>query len=154
ARMIDACVNAALSKTLRQAGYRKSGRTYHQVAESCIRVTNIQASSHNFGALGRFTMNLGVYYPDVVLLSPVAVPNGLPKEYQCTLRERIGRLMPRSADFWWQIDETCDLQAIGAQLNKAWLEYGQPWLSQCSTLEGALSSSTARGNCALKISLS
>jgi hypothetical protein len=54
----------------------------------------------------------------------------LPAEYHCTIRERIGLLMPGGQDYWWEIEASSDLSALAKEVQKAWLEYGQPWLHQ------------------------
>jgi hypothetical protein len=135
---IDACVLVALAGTLRREGYRRSGRTFHRSVESCVQVVNIQASMGNFAVEGRFTINLGVYFPTVAHLMGQVSPIERPKEYHCAPRSRLGELLPGEADTWWLINDQTDLQAVGTVIDAAWQRYGKPWLEQCNNLQGAL----------------
>ena len=62
-------------------------------------------SQSNTSEEGRITLNLGVYYPAIARLSGTPPTTSLPKEYDCTLRRRIGTLMERGEDYWWRVDD-------------------------------------------------
>lgn len=93
-----------------------------------MQVLNVQSSSGNIGLSGKFTVNLGVYLPAVAARLGNATDAPWPKEYQCTLRERIGSLMPTRDDFWWHLDSSTDLDRLAAQVLGVVNEVGIPWL--------------------------
>lgn len=130
-RIIDGVIKLSLAKTLKEEGYRKSARNFHLVSKTVVRMVNVQASQGNFGNEGKFTLNLGVYLPAIANFLSNGLGQGeLPKEYQCTVRERMGELMPRHRDHWWAINPKSDLHAVAEEVNKAWLKCGKPWLDQ------------------------
>lgn len=131
AKVIDSIVKDALVKPLKADGYCKKGRNFHLVKESSTRAVNVQASQGNFGDSGRFTLNLGVYLPAVAALLGHEVQKGsYPRESECTIRERIGALMPNGRDAWWEIGSETDLSVLTAEVQGAWLRHGKPWLDQ------------------------
>jgi hypothetical protein len=88
-----------LAPLVKKEGFSKSGRNFHRQSGNNWLVVNVQASQGNIGTHGKFTINLGVYLPEVSLL--VSDPlRGKPKEYDCTVRKRIGCLMPGARDHW------------------------------------------------------
>jgi hypothetical protein len=52
---------------------------------------------------GKFTINVGVFVPEVHDLVGVGVPKSLIREVDCCIRSRIGTLAPEGRDIWWQI---------------------------------------------------
>jgi len=79
-------------------------------------VLNVQASQSNSGADDKFTLNLGRYFPSVARVVGGPEPQGLPKEYESTIRRRIGRLMPGSSDHWWSVSSSTDPDKLGAEV--------------------------------------
>jgi len=57
----------------------------------------------------RFTLNIGVYYPEVAELHGLTAEGKYPREYESTLRVRIGTLMPGGHDHWWEVRGGSDL---------------------------------------------
>lgn len=126
-KVIDLVISQAVTPIMRSDGYRKTGRTFHLAEPDHIRVVNVQASQWNFGVTGRFTVNLGVYFrPVEALLASRPLP-GLPKEYQCTLRARIGSLMPDDVD-WWEITTSTDIDDLAQTVAAACTTFALPWL--------------------------
>jgi hypothetical protein len=64
-----------------------------------------RGSRWNQGTTGRFTMNLGVYFPGVAQLSwlPMPANKNRPSTHDCLLETRIGALTPNHQDYWWEI---------------------------------------------------
>jgi hypothetical protein len=134
---IDALVRDGLAPVLRAAGYRKTGRTWRQAADGWVRVTNVQGSWTNIGETGKFTINLGVYFPEAAVLrnGPPAVEK--PNESDCIVHERIGFLLPVRQDHWWEIRPATDLPQLINEVSHAWVNYGKPWLELHSDLSRA-----------------
>jgi len=137
-RSIDAVVRDTVAPALEAAGFRKQARTFRRASGDAIHVVNVQGSTRNMGAEGRFTLILGIYFASVaaLLTSPEAVSDA-PAEMDCQLRQRIGPLMPGRQDHWWSIDATTDLAALGAEVVDAWHRHGAPWFDGLPDLVAA-----------------
>lgn len=122
AKAIDGIVTQGLAKALKAEGYRKSGRTFRLVAESCVRVVNVQLSMHNFGDRGEFWLNLGVAFPTLSELMG----------HECAVQQQIGSLDPKTKKRGdsWKVDAGSDPVAISADLMLAWQTCGKPFMDQ------------------------
>lgn len=131
-RIVDTVTREALSKPLKADGYKKIGRTFHRASASVTRVVNVQASQGNAGDTGQFTINLGVSIPvvDNLVMKVVRERNMPVREHECTVRMRIGHLMPQHNDHWWKFDHATDLQALITEVQVSWLHCGKPWMEQ------------------------
>jgi hypothetical protein len=99
---------------------------------------NVQASQWNHGRDGRFTLNLGVYFPKVAERRGIPAKSAYPKEHESTLRTRIGALMPESPDHWWDIRDGADMRALSVEVVHAYVTFAEPWLTDMTTLENVL----------------
>jgi len=136
-RTIDLIVRDSLAPRLKAEGYKKRARTFTQESQDHVKVVNVQPSKWNQGTEGSFTLNLGIYFPavaDAIDWFPIKT---YPKEHDCTIRERIGMLMPGGCDKWWQISPKSNLERIKAEVLEAWTTYGNPWISQVSDMNEA-----------------
>ncbi len=138
AKLIDDVVRRDLARRLKSNGYRKSGRTFYRIAGSHTAVVNVQASKHNLGLNGTFTVNLGVYFPDVATITnALPLTGAFPKEYDCTVRQRLGVLMTGSDDYWWVVNIDTDMGTIAETVAHTWSQHGQPWIERVSDLDAA-----------------
>lgn len=128
AKRIDGIVRSALAPFLKEVGFKKKGSSFYKTDDSSMDVINVQLSQGNFGDEGRFTLNVGKYFPAIAELEGESAALEFPKEYECTLRKRIGDLMPQKADFWWQISRASDDDALAADVKSAVERYALPWL--------------------------
>lgn len=135
AKRIDIIVSADLAPMLKQAGFRKQARNFRREHDNHTDVINVQADRYNDANHGRFTVNLGVYYPAIADISEALPVNGPPKEYNCTARERIGFLMEARADFWWEIDRRSNDADTAHHLANTVATCGMPWLDDLSDLD-------------------
>lgn len=135
AKIIDSVVRGHIHPLLKNRGFRKQGRTFHKVGDESTLVVNVQASQRNQGLEGQFTLNLGAYFADIEKISDSHEIHGLPKEYDCTVRKRIGQTMPGNLDKWWKIQPGGDLAEIGQEVAAALSEYGLPWLESVASKE-------------------
>jgi hypothetical protein len=142
-RKIDLIANGELGARLKAHGYRKKGRTFHRRSDESVCVVNVQASQSNVGSTGTFTINLGVYFPGIEEPLTGGAPSDPPREYDCTLRQRLGGLMPETGgDRWWSVG--ADVGAVSEDVSEAWRVFGQPWLDAHATLAGARAELTRR----------
>ena len=134
-KRIDETIRLGLAPLLKQQGFSKSGRNFHRLSGKAWQVVNVQASQGNSDASGKFTINVGVYVPEVAVLAGQAPIAGKPKEYECTVRERMGELMPGGADHWWALLPSTDLAVVATSVTQAVTAYGLPWLEAHASVE-------------------
>ncbi len=136
-KLVDDVIRMGLHPTLKNAGYTKQGRTFYR-GDDPVRVVNVQSNRWNTADEAKFTINLGLFFPAVSLVSPPSPPfKGKPKEYDCTLRTRIGKLIPPYQDRWWTISPASEIVVISDDLVDAWNRYGAEWMERCSQLPAA-----------------
>ncbi|OWW00224.1 DUF4304 domain-containing protein [Rhizobium sp. R693] len=127
ARSIDEVIKHGFADLLKAHGFKKSGRNWHRADGENWLIVNVQASSSNSGENGKFVVNLGVYAAAVAALAGEVAILGKPKEYNATIRERLGSLA-YGEDHWWAIESDSSLDLISADLVEKMLSVGLPWL--------------------------
>ncbi|HCG5914161.1 TPA: DUF4304 domain-containing protein [Vibrio parahaemolyticus] len=145
-KVIDTVIKMELVPFLKHSGFKKKGRNFYKECDNRIEVINVQASQWNNGQAGSFTLNIGVYYPDIAKLAEAPKLVGLPKEYECTLSARIGHLTSEKRDIWWEIDSQSELSIIGADVVAKVRQYCLPWLDEMSDLVNVKTSASESQN--------
>ncbi len=135
AKRIDTIIKEGLASLLKKNGFKKKARNFYREFENRIELINVQASKWNEGNEGQFTVNVGVYYPEISKITSELPVKGMPKEYDCTVRERIGLLAPENKDKWWKIDSSSNDSEVSDNVAKLVEELCFPWLDQMSDLE-------------------
>jgi hypothetical protein len=137
--LINIVIQSGLAQELKQNGFRKQARTFRKSLSEAILITNIQGSKWNRGQIGKFTMNLGVYFPVVARLIWLPLPRvaDKPFEYDCLVHTRIGQVLPNPDDYWWTIEPSTDLHALGSNVTEIWETHGKPWLEHHAQMEHA-----------------
>src|SRR4051812_4483671 len=115
-KLVDEILKNGLTPHLKALGYKKVGRTFYQQDDELIRVVNVQLSRGNTTHDAKFTINLGVFFPLVREAFDKTPLDDLPKEYDCTLRERIGMLMPQDNDHWWEVTPNSNIAVIAKEV--------------------------------------
>jgi hypothetical protein len=109
---------ARLRPFLKERGFRAHRRTYNRITSNGLtHVIGFQmgrfdppstAHSPRLGEklYGKFTINVGVYVPEVAR-NILVEPGSFVHEGECCLRERLGILGPEHIDLWWaaRVDE-------------------------------------------------
>ena len=102
-----------LTPLLRQAEFRKSGRTYNRTtSDGLTHVVGFQMGLFDppgmtyFPGLrenlyGLFAINLGVYVPEVARTHGGGEAKAVVRDYNCCIRTRLGQTLER--EFWWEI---------------------------------------------------
>jgi hypothetical protein len=131
AQLIDEVVRAYVAPEMKDAGYRKSGRSWYADDGVVVRMLNIQGSSWNSPESARFTANLGLWFGAAAAIAGAApVKNRRPPEYQCTVRQRIGFLMEPPRDMWWTLTGSADVLAAGEHVRSVVHDRALPWLDR------------------------
>jgi hypothetical protein len=114
AKQMDA-LQAALRPALQRWGFRGRGRAFNRANQDGLtQVITFQMGSFDppgttpipgfrESFYGRFTINLGVYVPEVARYHGGGEAKSVVQEYNCCVRARIGGLGPEHADLWWDL---------------------------------------------------
>ena len=114
-REMDA-LQAVLKPDLKRWGFRSRARGYNRpTSDGLTQVIEFQMGRFDppgtyvipgmrENLYGRFTINLGVFVPEVTRYKGVgdAAP-AFVREIDCCVRTRIGNLSPEQADLWWSL---------------------------------------------------
>ena len=131
---IDAVIRGGLAPLMKREGFKKSGRNFLKVDSESVAVLNVQASTSNLGATGKFTINLGRYFPSVARAVGEPEFEGPPKEYDCTVRLRIGHLLPKNLDHWWTVGPETNIEQLALDIARVVEDVGLPWLRRMHDL--------------------
>jgi hypothetical protein len=93
-------MQARLNPLLRQSGFRKYGRTYNRITpDGLTHVVGFQPGLRSL--YGRFTVNLGVYVPEVARNHGGGEAKSVVHDYSCCIRTRLGRSAKK--ELWWTV---------------------------------------------------
>lgn len=138
-KKIDGIIKAELAPLLKRSGFKKKARNFYREHSDRIDVLNIQASQWNEGQEGKFTVNVGVYFPAISELTGAPEVKGMPKEYDCTIRERIGLITKENRDTWWEVGPETDNEVVATDLASRVNSVCLPWLELMANLENVKS---------------
>lgn len=124
---IDEIAGLALAGLLKKNGFRKSGRTWHKSVNDDWQIVNVQASAANSREQGKFAVNLGVYCAQVAVLAGQKKPEKAPKEFETTVRERLGSLAYQY-DHWWTVEPNSNLNEVASDVEAKMQALGLHWL--------------------------
>lgn len=105
-------IQRAVAPLFKSQGFRKRGRTYNRLTgDELVHVVNFQMGAFNppgttyFPGLrenlhGLFTVNLGVYIPEIARRHGGGPATSFVQEYRCSLRARLGNLTGERQDIW------------------------------------------------------
>jgi Domain of unknown function (DUF4304) len=108
-------LQAKLRPALRENGFRARGRAFNRTtADGLTEVVQIQMGSFDppgttyvpglrENLYGKFTINLGVFVPEVAQHYGRGPSMSFVQEYHCCVRTRLPRLEPEGRDAWWPI---------------------------------------------------
>jgi hypothetical protein len=163
AALINSIVDEAIAPQLAAAGFKRAGRTWRKyLDDGVVQVVNIQWSPRR-DSEGWFTLNAGVYIPELAKLVAEFQVTTTPKEYDCHLRKRplppgvggwevrvpgMAKNDPALGDGWFSrffswLDQRDDAKAPAKQeraareLRESLERYAFPWLERVSSLRGA-----------------
>ena len=148
-----ASVVAHIAPILRGANFRKRRHTFNRPVErGMVHVVNFQMGPHDppgtqefppfrTNLYGLFTVNLGVFVPEMVQQSWAEPMGGWVVEPLCQLRMRLGQLLPEGLDTWWHLER----RDAASDVQRALTEGGLPWLDDLTTRAELLEAYRTRG---------
>ncbi len=141
-------IQAQVTEHLKPLGFRRRGRTINRtVPAGFVQVVNFQMGHYPVGEnyelppwrlnlYGKFTVNLGLYVPDVAEYYGPQARGKTIQHYDCHLRARLGDFIEPPEDRWWPLDGGSDHTA-GEVLHHL-LGGGLGFLERFSTQEAIL----------------
>lgn len=140
-------IQRALRPMMKTRGFNVRGRTFNRGTEDGLtQVVNLQMGPSDPPGTtyipglrenlhGSFTVNLGVYVPEVARLASGAEARSWVQEYHCCIRARLAEAPGEGRDIWWQArpdstvsEDICHLLEVG----------GFPFLDRFSTRDKIL----------------
>lgn len=147
AKVLDG-LEESLKAHLRGLGFRHRSRTFTRTAsEGLMHLINFQMGAYDppgtveipgfrVNLYGRFTVNLGVFVPEVAEYLDGIRHGKTIHEYDCCLRARLGTIGPEQRDLWWDLSETGDvLSDVMERLSRD----AFPWFDRFGTRDSLLS---------------
>ena len=132
-------IQATIRPWLIERGFRVRGRAFNRVTDDGLTdVLSIQMGAFDPPGTvpipglrenlhGLFTVNLGVYIPEVALHHGGGGPKLWVHEYHCAIRARLGELCSDGHDVWWRAEASSEvIDAVRESLRVA----GLPWLGR------------------------
>jgi hypothetical protein len=126
-------------------GFRKRAHRFNRPVadDGLVHVIALQLASHRGfeppGSLGlmpayygTYTLNIGVYIPELARTPPSQ--GGWVADYQCTIHQRIGTLLPGRQDTWWPVGSVDAADVVLDALSTRVL----PWLDRLASVEAIL----------------
>lgn len=153
-----AAIVRVIHPRLKEAGFRKRRHTFNRSAEpGVVQVVSFQMGQKlppgaepippiRLDLHGLFTVNFGVAVEEAWMLNrrqrEVAFPEFV-NDYDCHIRERLGQILGRKEDVWWELRPDHDVTAT--RIGDAILGRGIDWLENRSVREKILDLWTAGG---------
>ncbi|MDR7212739.1 DUF4304 domain-containing protein [Flavobacterium piscis] len=102
----------ALNPFFKQTGFTKKGNTYYLEVNKNYGIINFQKSRESTKELIKFTINFGIYSNFLGQLEYDYNNSLKPEVEQCQWQARVGTFMPGSADYWWSVNLSDDLNNV------------------------------------------
>jgi hypothetical protein len=115
-----------LRSFLKPHGFRTRGLTFNRAtSDGLIHAVQIQAGRYDppgtvhipwfrENLYGRFTVNLGIWVPEVAKYIGFGTSPSFVNEMHCCIRARLGELGPEGTDIWWDIRD--DAAALDSEI--------------------------------------
>ncbi|MCH8148422.1 MAG: DUF4304 domain-containing protein [Planctomycetes bacterium] len=132
-------IQSSVVPLLKETGFRKRGRSFNRPADDgLVHVVTFQAGDYPVGdnyeipglresLYGQFTVNLGVFIPEVFTLENDQPPPKFLQEYHCEIRKRLVELA-NGSDVWWSA--TTATEETAAEFPRLFQEYALPFFAR------------------------
>ncbi len=121
------------AQLLKAVGFKRRGTTYFRHGDGFAHIINLQSSQWNSRNLASFTFNLGVYELDLAAALGRAMARLPENVFDCMYSERVGWVVPRHGDLWWEISEKHSAEEVGGWVHGVLSEFVLPWFAACMT---------------------
>lgn len=147
-------IQRALRPSLMEKGFRVRGRTFNRATEDGLtQVVNLQMGTSGppgttyipglrENLYGLFTINLGVYVPEVAKFHGGGEAESWVQDYHCCVRARLGDACGEEKDIWWHARAQED---VIDDLHRRLASSGIPFLERFSSRDKILAEWNGRG---------
>nr|WP_320166022.1 DUF4304 domain-containing protein [uncultured Methylophaga sp.] len=138
AKKIDEIINLELKALMKSHGFKKKARNFYKELDCGVfQLINVQGSMYNDNQDARYTINLGVFFPEIYEMVGLGNVGTVPSIPDCSISKRIGHLKPERTDYWWQLTPASNLHQLASDLSSSVEHYGLPWLQNNSSISKA-----------------
>jgi hypothetical protein len=146
AKAVDS-IQSSLRPLLKERGFKVRGRSFNCTTEDGLtQVVNFQMGQSDPPGTtyipglrenlhGLFTINLGVYIPEVAAVHGGGIAKSWVQDYQCSIRDRLGHISGSEKDIWWQARVDPE---IVHDLQTCLVNYGFPFLNRFANRDSIL----------------
>ena len=135
-QLIGEVIKLGPAPLLKSLGFHKKGHHFFRTSGEATCHVSFQSSQWNSPDQSRFTLNLWTYLPalaiangEILIVEPVKQRFG-----HCGTR--IGHLLPKQEDHWWQIGDSSEVPQRADEVRSAVEKYAIPYLERAITLQG------------------
>ncbi len=127
---------SAAKQVLQPLGYRKAGNTFQMPSLNLIHLIEVQASRDNTAADSKFTVNVGIFVPELVYpdIRDITKPSMLRAHW----RQRIGFLSPEKRDLWWKVLSQAQAETAAQEIAYRIQKFALPALAEISNIDALL----------------
>lgn len=122
---------------LKENDFKKRGNNFFKSNGEIGYCVNIQNDKWNNAMQIRFTLNLGIYTERFWLehydIKHTGVAPAFPKEYECAVRKRIGRIVPTNEDKWYSITSDTNVMKLWNDIEHDLTDYVMPFFTEYNT---------------------
>ena len=94
-------IQASVRPFLKDLGFQARSRAFnHRTSDGLTQVIEFQMGRNHYG---KFTVNVGVYVPELYAYTFPDKKLSFIHEYDCWIRARLGQVGPEGRDIWWEL---------------------------------------------------
>jgi hypothetical protein len=136
-------IREGFQELLKPLGFKKKGINFYLRLDTIGQIINVQKSAFGNRDNISFTINTGIFVPVIWLAfydkSEKGIPE-FPKEQECLIRKRIGKLRNQE-DVWYEIQEHTDELQLIEEIRKNLKEFILPYFKRLVSIEKLLQES-------------
>lgn len=121
-------VRGPIAAQLGKQGFRRQRNRFGRLHAGGWQIIDFQASQFGSRDDVRFTVNLGVAYPELRGADDTWTEKHAPAEHKAHVRERIGFLLAGGEDHWWELTPDTDPRELADELIGVLSTKALPWL--------------------------
>jgi hypothetical protein len=134
---IDVVQRKYVRPLMKEYEYKNAGRYFFQPSTDIIRTLEIQSGWHA-PAHSSFTINLGFVFPPIWNIESDKEMPKSPARHNKLVPTRIGHLLPKNGDYWWQVRSQNDVEKVGAEIQSVIVAHAIPFLNRIGSSDDLL----------------
>ena len=124
-----------ISSEISFQGFTKKVFTWVRGTEQIYYIIEIQPSKNNSDTSQKFTINIGIFVPEVYELTWQKKPSSIIHEYDCILRKRVSYFMKSTLDKWWTLKNQEDIVSVKSEIEDIFYERIVPFFDDLNSLD-------------------